>query len=136
VADFIFSFAQTALSTGGSLIGSEKQKTLALGVYRTVTLAEARQTREKAKRQLVAGLDPGEARKQSKRIAKLSTENTFASIAREVAKKQGNRWSQRHSENYLRRLGTDIFTTIGTRPIASINAPEMLQTLPDLSDRP
>ena len=108
---------------------ADKQKTLALGVYPTISLAQARQAREEAKKHLAAGRDPSEAKKQAKRVAKLSTENSFSAVAREFVKKQGNRWTQRHSDNYLRRLEVDIFPTLGKRPIASIDAPELLETL-------
>jgi hypothetical protein len=37
-----------------------KQKTLALGVFPTVSLAEARQRRDEAKKLLAKGTDPGE----------------------------------------------------------------------------
>jgi integrase len=43
-----------------------KQKLLALGVYPTVSLAEARRAREEAKRFLAAGVDPSQQRKAKK----------------------------------------------------------------------
>ncbi len=43
-----------------------KRKTLALGVYPTVTLADARQRREDARRLLAHGTDPGLVRKEAK----------------------------------------------------------------------
>ncbi|HKJ61473.1 MAG TPA: integrase arm-type DNA-binding domain-containing protein, partial [Hyphomicrobiales bacterium] len=106
-----------------------KQKTLAIGVYDTVTLAKTRQTREEAKKLLADGVDPAEAKKRVKRAAKLSAENAFEPIAREFIKKQGNRWSERHQQNYLRRLEIDIFPHIGGRPMADIDAPELLDML-------
>jgi integrase len=108
---------------------ADKQKTLALGVYPATSLAQARQAREEAKKQLAAGQDPGEAKKHAKRAAKLSSENSFSSVAREFVGKQGNRWTQRHSENYLRRLEVDIFPALGKRPITNIEAPELLDAL-------
>ncbi|MEX3583675.1 MAG: Arm DNA-binding domain-containing protein [Burkholderia sp.] len=44
-----------------------KEKLLALGVYPTVTLKEAREKRENAKKKLSNGIDPGEARQAEKR---------------------------------------------------------------------
>jgi integrase len=112
-----------------------KQKTLAIGVYPTVTLAEARRTRDEAKKQLAAGIDPGETKKRAKRAAKLSAENTFEPIAREFVSKQGNRWSVKHAQNYLRRLEIDIFPALGKRPIADIDAPELLDVLRNIEAR-
>src|SRR4051812_22300269 len=43
-----------------------KQKTLAIGVYPSVSLLEARAARDDAKAKLRGGLDPGEARRLEK----------------------------------------------------------------------
>ena len=112
-----------------------KQKTLALGVYPTVTLSSARGARQIAKQQLSSGTDPGDAKKRAKRAAKLSSENAFEPTAREFIQKQGNRWSERHQKNYLRRLEIDIFPGIGKRPIADIDAPELLDVLRKIENR-
>ncbi len=64
---------------------SGKRKTLALGVYPDVTLAQAREKRDNA-RKLLAGdpsVDPNENRKKVKAIERLNATNTFESIARE-----------------------------------------------------
>ncbi len=44
-----------------------KQKTLALGVYPEVSLAKARQRRDKARELLADGIDPGIAKREEKR---------------------------------------------------------------------
>ena len=46
---------------------SGKQKTMALGVYPSVSLKEAREKRDKAKKLLDAGIDPTQAKQQEKR---------------------------------------------------------------------
>lgn len=43
-----------------------KRKTLALGVYPAVSLAKARQRRDKARELLADGIDPGEAKRLEK----------------------------------------------------------------------
>ena len=105
------------------------------GGYPTVTLANAREAREVAKKRLAAGFDPSETKKQAKRVAKLSTENALEPVAREYVKKQGNPWSEQHGQNYLRRLEVDIFPDLGERPIAEIDAPELLDTLRKIEAR-
>jgi hypothetical protein len=60
-----------------------KRRTLALGLYPTVTLSNARTQRDEARRLLAQGSDPNAAKKARKRAAKLARENTFESIARE-----------------------------------------------------
>ena len=58
-----------------------KRRTLALGVYPTVTLSKARDRREAARVLLDKKIDPSTAKKASKRLAKLTNENTFEAIA-------------------------------------------------------
>src|SRR5271167_5115156 len=60
-----------------------KERRISLGVYPDVPLAAAREKREEARRQVAAGIDPGEQRKAAKVALIESTENTFEAIARE-----------------------------------------------------
>ena len=55
-----------------------KQKLLALGVYPTVSLADARQARDDAKRLLASGVDPLEAKKEKNAAASADTFRTIA----------------------------------------------------------
>ena len=54
-----------------------KQKLLALGSYRLISLADARQARDDAKRLLVAGIDPARERSLRKTV---SARDTFRLI--------------------------------------------------------
>lgn len=49
-----------------------KQKTLAIGVYPAVSLADARKARDKAREQLATGKDPSDAKRKAKREARLA----------------------------------------------------------------
>jgi len=64
-----------------------KQKTLALDAYRIVTLAEARERRDAARKLLANGIDPGVQRKLEK-IAAAAGGNTFREVAEELLAKQ------------------------------------------------
>src|SRR6185295_13675867 len=57
-----------------------KQRTLALGVYPAVGLAEARAARDDAKRSLAASLDPSMVKRERKRAAKVAAGNSIAAI--------------------------------------------------------
>src|SRR3954468_14363749 len=63
-----------------------KQKTLALGVYPAVTLADARDRREDARKLLASGCDPSVQRKLEK-IAAAAGGNTFRDVAEELLAK-------------------------------------------------
>jgi hypothetical protein len=62
-----------------------KRRTLAFGIYPTVTLLVARTRREEARRLLAQGIDPNAAKKATKRADKLASTNTFSAVARELA---------------------------------------------------
>jgi integrase len=106
-----------------------KEKTLALGVYPDIALADARDRRAQAKRLLAAGDDPGEAKKQAKHLAVLKTANTFEAIAREWYGQRVHEWSPKTAGMVQDRLDRHILPKLDYRPIAEINAPEVLAVL-------
>ena len=112
-----------------------KEKLLAIGVYPNVSVTNACHARDEAKKLIKAGQDPSNVKKQGKRQAITNAENTFEVVAREWHEKQLNRWSEDHADNILRRLEVDIFSQIGSRPIANIDAPELLQVLRIVENR-
>lgn len=112
-----------------------KEKRVAFGVYPEVSLKEAREKRDKARKQLADGLDPAQERKLEKLQRNINSENNFESIAREWHAKQTERWTERHAHYVLRRLEADIFTEIGIRPISEITAPELLHTIQKIEKR-
>ncbi|OAT50888.1 phage integrase [Proteus hauseri ATCC 700826] len=113
----------------------DKEKRLAFGVFPTVTLAEAREMRNQAKKVLAAGGDPGEVKKEEKAIQKLSTGNTFEAIAREWHKSKADRWSLRYRDEIIDTFEKDIFPYIGKRPITEIKPLELLETLRKMEKR-
>lgn len=112
-----------------------KEKRLALGVYPIVSLADARNGREKAKKLLVQGIDPSDAKKDGKREAVRNAENTFKAAALEWHENQLALWTPAHAQNVMRRFEVDIFPYIGNRPIAEIDPPELLEVLRRIEKR-
>lgn len=105
-----------------------KEKRLALGVYPTVTLAEARCRRDEARKIVAAGADPGTVKKEAKRLAQLKSENTFGAIAREWHEKRRHEWVPHYADDVLNRL-THLLPKLGTRPVAEIDSAEVLAVL-------
>lgn len=103
-----------------------KEKLLALGVYDDVSLKAARAQRDDARRQVAAGIDPGQHRKAIKMAKVASAENSFEVVAREWFGKYEPNWAASHSEKIIRRFENDVFPWIGCRPIAEVTAPELL----------
>lgn len=112
-----------------------KRRTLALGVYPIVTLANARTRREEARACLAEGTDPSVVKKQVRRETRWANENTFRDVAREWVESQRNRLSPRYRALLLARLEADIFPYVGSRPIGDINAPELLDPLRKVEQR-
>lgn len=103
-----------------------KEKLLALGAYPEITLAEARERRDKARKQLANDIDPGAVRKAMKEAETEETE-TFEVIAREWHTKfKKTTWTDGHDLTIMSRLERDLFPWIGTRPINQIKAQELL----------
>jgi integrase len=106
-----------------------KEKLLALGIYPQVTLSDAREKRAQARKILAAGKDPGEVKKAAKRLATINNANTFEAIAREWFEKRKHEWATSSSVSVLSRLEQHILPKMGSRPIAEITAPEVLEML-------
>ncbi|HEY3982494.1 tyrosine-type recombinase/integrase [Cedecea sp.] len=112
-----------------------KPKMLSLGTYPTVSLTDARQKRDEAKKLVVSGINPSEARKQQKRDRQDVTGNTFEGIAREWYDKRRDRWSESYAEEMMKTFESDVFPYIGHRPIAEIKPMELMGTLSKLDER-
>lgn len=103
-----------------------KEKLMPLGQYPLVTLAQARQARDDARRLLAQGVDPMEERKLAKVAAKAAADDSFESIARQWWAHWSGPRSPRHADYVIRRLEADVFPALGARPVASITAPQLL----------
>lgn len=112
-----------------------KEKSLALGTYPDVSLAEARGRRDSAREKLAAGLDPSEAKKADKRAAQLAAASSFELVAREWFETQRGGWSEVYAGKVINCLEVDVFPRLGARPIASIDAPELLAIIRTVESR-
>ena len=119
-----------------------KEGMLSLGTYPEVGLALARQRRKDAREQIATGVDPSVARKIEK-IARadadeasrnaeagLPARGTFEAVAREwIASVHGATVSAGHAARTRTRFEQDVFPWIGARPLAAVEAPELLAVL-------
>lgn len=101
-----------------------KQKMLALGVYPTVTLADARKRREMAKKLVSDGIDPAEKKKEDK--IEQSGSTTFEAVARDWHAACSKKWSSSHSERVLKSLADNLFPSIGKSRIADLKTKDLL----------
>jgi integrase len=112
-----------------------KRKTLSFGPYPLVSLVEARGKRDLAKKVLLEGADPGLVRKARQLAAKLSGENSFENVAREWLENQRESWTEKYAGHVQTRLEADVFSAFGQRPIADIEALEVLEALRKVEKR-
>ncbi|MNV12913.1 Prophage CP4-57 integrase [compost metagenome] len=106
-----------------------KRKTLALGVYPTVTLAQARRRREDARQQIADNIDPGVVKQAQKVALAVAAENTFEAIAREFHGIKKTGWSDTYAEKWLRHMTKDLFPPLGRMLLPDITAPMLLAQL-------
>jgi integrase len=115
-----------------------KQKTLALGVYPAITLAQARIKRDEAKALLSNGEDPSEhvtkkAKKavivQAQEAQQTVEDRLFENVAIEWHTKHAPNWKKSHSDKIIGRLHADVFPWLGKRPMNEINPPELLSVI-------
>ena len=106
-----------------------KEKLLSLGTYPDISLSQARQKREASKKLLAIDIDPSENRKQTKADNRLNTENSFELVAREWWQSHMTNKADSHKEKVIRRFELYLFPWIGKKPISSITAPQVLETL-------
>lgn len=110
------------------------EKLLTLKTYPEISLAEARQRREEARKQIANGIDPADIRK-AKHEEKLVEEATFEAVASEWFAKNEPTWSASHKETVRSRLERFVFPVIGNRPIADLRSPDVLAMLRPIEAR-
>ena len=114
---------------------TEKRKTLALGVYPSVSLAKARQRRDWARELLADGIDPSKAKQDAKQAKANAAADTFEVVAREwLEKTVGDRMESTHRK-VTTWLEKDVFPFIGTMPISTIGPRDVLGALRHMEGR-
>lgn len=98
-----------------------KRKTLAIGVYPTISLVEAREAAENARRMLATNQDPAAAKQQAKQAQQAALLNTFGHIAKEWHQHQQASWTPNHAAKVWRSFEMDILPALGKEPISAIS---------------
>ena len=112
-----------------------KEKVLALGVFPEVSLAEAREGRDEARRDLRNGIDPSQKRRSEKLAAAHAGGSDFSSIAREWFETRLADKSESHRSRAWGILSKNLFPKIGHRPVGDIDAQELLLALRAIESR-
>lgn len=114
-----------------------KEKLLALGTFPTVSLADAREARDRAKKLLASDppIDPMEKREEARQAAIRNAQNSFKAVALEWHDNRKDGWSDGYAQKIMRCLEMNIFPYIGNKPIASITPPQLLDCLRKVEKR-
>jgi len=112
-----------------------KEKLLSLGTYPDVSLKDAREKRNEARKLLSNGKDPSEVKQAQKHEAKMLAANTFESVAREWHEKQSLKWEPKSALRIIRLLSRNIFPSIGKMPIAQVKASDLLDAIQKIEKR-
>ncbi len=98
-----------------------KEKLLSLGTYPEVSLADARERRDAARKQVAAGVDPSSARKAEKTARAAALTNNFEAVARKwLEHRQGSKWSEKTHDMVEASLVNHVFPKLGRTPIADL----------------
>jgi integrase len=113
-----------------------KEKLLSIGPYPDVTLADARDRRDTAKRLLREGRDPSLERKLARTKSLEAQTTSFEPVAREWYARMASSWTERHALDVLTSLERHVFPQLGSLPITEINPPMVLTVLRAIEARP
>ena len=108
-----------------------KEKMLSLGRYPEISLKEARDRRDAARRDIAHGIDPGAKRKAEASAAA----DTFEAVAREWLDTKKSGWVPSHGDRIMRRLEVNVFPWVGSVPVNAVSANLLLETLRRAEDR-
>lgn len=103
-----------------------KEKSISLGTYPAVSLAEAREKKQEIRRDLAENKDPTLERKRRK-LGLTSDAPTVEFISTQWLGKQN--WKSNYKEKVEGRLRRHIYPHLGDRPIDEVTPPELLAIL-------
>lgn len=125
---------------------NKKRKTLSLGVYPDVTLANARDRAVEARNNVANGINPSDLRKDAKKLQKFEVANSkrleaglpvidsFEYIAREWGGKKVPTWGEKNNRSKC-MLERNIFPWLGSKPMVEILPRDILECLRRVEDQ-
>lgn len=113
--------------------GSEKL--MSFGQYPDVSLVQAREHHAAARSLLAAGVDPMEQRKAERAALITPDAGNFESVAAMWLEHWKSDKSPRHVDTTRRRLKVNVYPMLGSRPIAEIEAPDLVRMVKAIEAR-
>ncbi|MDR1889813.1 MAG: integrase arm-type DNA-binding domain-containing protein [Zoogloeaceae bacterium] len=100
-----------------------------------ISLKDARERRDEARKLLANGVDPGEVRKAQKAAKQERAGNSFQSLAYEWFGKWKTDKVESHYRKVIARLENDVFPWFGGVPVSDVTAPEVLAYAAQIADK-
>ena len=111
---------------------TSKRNTLSLGAYPEVPLKRARERREEARALLADGIDPGMQRKAEKAAGVERAANSLEVVVRAYQAMKARQRTEETAKRSTAWMVQHVFPHIGGRPVAEVEAPELLAVLQKL----
>lgn len=105
------------------------QKTLSFGNWPEVSLSDARERRNDARKLIARGVDPNEQQKRDRAAERLAAANTFRAVAEEWVAKNVREGLAQVTLDKIRWLLAKAYPKLGSLPIAQITAQDVLVVL-------
>lgn len=112
-----------------------KEKLLVFGSYPEMSLAEARDALERARKSRQNGVDPRLANLKTGLIGENDSERTFEVVARDWFSKKKSRWKLVHANDVITSMERDLFPDLGAMPLTMIDQPLLLSVLRKVENR-
>jgi integrase len=108
---------------------TRQRANLSFGLYPTLSLAKARQERQKALELLSQHTDPQTHRKDHQQQQAAALGNTLEAVAHQWIEVKRSKITAAHATDSLRSLELHLFPRLGNHPIHALRAREVIQAL-------
>lgn len=112
-----------------------KSKLLSFGEYPAVSLKDARERRDDAKKLLAKNIDPSERKREEKQARIRAERDSFQNIAKEWHATRMAEFSPKHQGTVMYRLETYIFPAIGKIHIAKLEPQDVLDIVKSIENK-
>ena len=106
-----------------------RENVYAIGEYPETSLSDARTQRDTARKLVKAGIHPAHDRKMARLRQEAEKTNTFEAVTREWISKKRDSWSPYYCRQVEGMMEANVFPEIGSLPIKSVSAAQLLQIL-------
>ncbi len=112
-----------------------REATITVGLYPDVPLALARERRDEARRQIAAGVDPVEHRREVRAAAREARRDTFGAVAESYFRKKSPAWSANHCRDVRAMLDRELIPCLGTLPMIAVKPADVRKMLEAIEAR-